>query len=70
MGTQLPPKGAHTPIFAHTCCGQTAGWIKVALGMEVGFDPDPGDIELDWDPSPPGPKHENSSPPLFGPCLL
>jgi len=24
---------------AHDYCGKTAGWIKMALGMEVGFDP-------------------------------
>jgi len=27
---------------AHVCCGQTAGWIKMPLGMEVGLgDPAP-----------------------------
>jgi len=31
-------------------CGQTAGWIKMALGMEVGFGP--GHIVLDGDPVP------------------
>jgi len=28
---------APPPIFTHICCGQTAGWIKIPLGMEVGF---------------------------------
>jgi len=23
------------PIFGHVCCGQTAGWIKMQLRMEV-----------------------------------
>jgi len=32
-------------------CGQTAGWIKMLLGREVGFGP--GDIVLDGDPAPP-----------------
>ena len=37
MGTQPPPqKGAEPLKFsAHVYCGQTAGWIKMALGMEV-----------------------------------
>jgi len=32
-------------------CGQTVGWIKMPLGMEVGFGP--GHIVLDGDPVPP-----------------
>ena len=32
-------------------CGQTVGWIKTKLGMEVGLGP--GDIVLDGDPAPP-----------------
>jgi len=37
-GDPLPKKGAEPPsVFsAHVYCGQTAGWIKMALGMEVG----------------------------------
>jgi len=37
MGTQLPlSKKGGTPQFAaHVYCGQMAGWIKMALGMEV-----------------------------------
>jgi len=36
-GDPAPPeKGHSTPNFsAHVCCGQTAGWIKMPLGMEV-----------------------------------
>jgi len=50
MGTQLrPPKKGDSqlpPQFsAHVYCGQTAEWIMVALGMEVGLGP--GDIVLD-----------------------
>jgi len=41
MGTQLslPKKGAEPPpqFSAHVHCGQMAGWIKMALGMQVGF---------------------------------
>ena len=50
MGTQaLPIKAAEPPKFsAHIYCGQTAGWIKMALDMEVGLSP--GDFVLDGDP--------------------
>jgi len=41
-------KGAQPPKFsAHVYCGQTAGWIKVVLGMKV--DLSPGDFTLDGD---------------------
>ena len=47
----LPKKGAEpSPQFsAHVYCGQTGGWIKMALGMEVGLSP--GDYVLDGDPA-------------------
>jgi len=53
MGTQPPPqKGGKAPkLLAHVYCGQTAGWIKMALGKEVGLSP--GDFVLDGDPAPP-----------------
>jgi len=46
METQLPaPKrGTASQFSAHVCCGQTAGWIKMSLGREVGLGP--GDILL------------------------
>jgi len=47
-------------ISAHVYCGQTAGWIKTVLGMEVGLSP--GDFVLDGDPDP-SPKRGRS--PLF-----
>ena len=52
MGIPLPlPKRGRTPKFsAHVYCGQTAGWIKMVLGMEVGLSPD--DFVLDGDPAP------------------
>jgi len=40
-------------------CGQTVGWIKMKLGMEVGLGP--GHNVLDGDPAPTK---------IFGPCLL
>jgi len=52
-GDPAPPqKGAEPPphFSAHVYCGQTAGWIKMALGMEVGLVP--GHIVLDGDPVP------------------
>ena len=63
-------------------CGQTAGWIKMPLGMDVGLGP--GDFVLDGDPALPYEKGHSS--PYFrnlrahalpasvaiirGPCLL
>jgi len=65
MGTSLPfpKKGAETPKFsAHVYCGQTAGWIKLVLGTEVGLSP--GDLAvLDGDPVP-SPK-TGRAPPQF-----
>ena len=56
MGTPAavpPKKGAAPPQFsAHVYCGQTAGWIKMALGTEVGSGPGP--IVLNGDPAVPG----------------
>jgi len=51
MGMQLPsPKGAQPSQFsAHVRCGQTAGWTKMPLGMEVGLSR--GDFVLDGDPT-------------------
>ena len=55
MGTPLPlPKkeGGAPKFSAYVYCGQTAGWIKMVLGMEVGLSP--GDlVVLDGDSSPP-----------------
>ena len=50
----------HSPQFsAHVRCGQTAGWIKMPLGTEVGLVP--GDFVLDGDPAS---RHQ-----IFGPRL-
>jgi len=50
-----PQKGGRGPQFsAHVCCGQTAGWIKMPLGMEI--DVRPGDFVLDGDPALTSPK--------------
>jgi len=67
-GTQssLPKKGAEPPISAHVYCGQTAGWIKMALGMEVGLGP--VHIVLDGDTAP-LPK-KGAEPPSFRPIFI
>jgi len=44
----LSRKGAATQFSAHIRCGQTAGWIKMPLGTEVG----PGDVVIGEDPAP------------------
>jgi len=44
-------------------CGQTAGWIKMPLGMEVGLGQ--GDIVLDGDPAPP--TERDTAAPIFWP---
>jgi len=66
---ELPPqKGAKPPpqFSANFYCGQTAGCIKMQLGMEV--DLSPGEYVLDEDPAP-SPKRGLSSP-IFASCLL
>jgi len=56
-------KGTQSPNFRpNVCCGQTAGWIKMPLGMEIELGP--GDIVLDGDPAPPPHKKGHSSPQL------
>jgi len=47
MGTQLPQKKGTVPaqFVAHAYCGQTAGWIKMPLGMELNLGP--SDVVLD-----------------------
>jgi len=34
-----PPTKEHSPLqfSAHVCYGQTAGWIKMPLGREIGL---------------------------------
>jgi len=66
LGTQLPKKGHSSPQFsAHVYYGQTAGWIKIPLGTEVGLGP--GHVVLYGEPPP---FLGEVTPPIFGPCLL
>jgi len=45
-GPSSPPlKGAQPHFLAHVYCDQTAGWIKMPLGTEVGLGP--GNIVFD-----------------------
>ena len=65
-----PPKGTQQPALFGPClfyCGQTAGWTKMTLGMEVGLGP--GDFVFDEDPAP-HQKKVHIPHPIFGPCLL
>jgi len=61
----LPKKGAEPPpqFSAHLNSSQTAGWIKMTLGVEVGLGP--AHTVLDGDPDPFPPKH-GAEPPIFG----
>jgi len=64
--SRLPQRAQHRPQFsAYVCCGQTAGWIKMPLGKEVGLGQ--GDIVLDGDSALPP---QRGTAPIFGPCLL
>ena len=60
-GPSSPPlkKGSTAPNFGHVYCGQTAAFIRIPLGTQVGLSL--GDIVLDRDPAPP-------RPPIFGQC--
>jgi len=49
LGGDPAPPGLSPPkkISARVYCGQTAGWIKIRVGTEVGLSP--GDFVFDWD---------------------
>jgi len=56
-----PQRGTIPQFLAHICCGQTAGWIKMAHETKVGLCP--GHIVQDGDPAPP-PQKMRAEPPL------
>jgi len=65
-----PQKGRRAPPpkktkSAHIYCGQTAGYIKMPLGMEVGLSS--GDFVLDGDPHRP---QKRAEPPIFRPMSI
>jgi len=65
--SHLTPKKRHSaPIFSPCLLAQTAGWIQMPLGTEVGLDP--ADIVLDGNPAPP-PKGAQQ-PPTFRPMSI
>jgi len=47
-------------------CGQTVGWIRMKLGIEVGFGPGHAVSDGTQLPS----QKKETEPPFFGPCLL
>jgi len=61
-GPSPPKKTGNTPISTHVYCDQTAGWVKMALGMKAGLGP--GQIVLDGDPAP-LPRKGGTAPPQF-----
>ena len=62
-GPSSPPLKRHSPQFsANVRFGQTAGWTKMPLGIEVGFGP--GDFVFDGDPSAP-PEKKGTAPTQF-----
>jgi len=66
MGTPLPSskRGGALPQFsAHVYYGQTAGWVKMVLGMEVSLGP--GDFVIDGDPASPPQKGDRATLPNF-----
>jgi len=68
-GPRSPPLKVHSPpqFLANVRCGQTAGWTKMPLGMEVGLGP--GRFCVQWGPICPQ-KKAHPPQPIFGPCLL
>jgi len=61
-GPSSPSPKGHNPQFsAHIRCGQMAAYIKILLGMEVGFGP--GRLCVRWGPRSPSPKRGRSPPP-------
>jgi len=64
----LRDMGAKPPqFFAHVYCGQTAGWIKMPLGVEVGLGL--RHIVFDVDPATPR-KKAHPLPPNFWPMSI
>ena len=70
-GDPAPPlKGRRPPQknSAHVYCGQMAGWIKMALGMEVGLSP--RDFVLDGSKLYPQKRGNTHPHPICDACLL
>ena len=65
MGTQPKRSTAPPQFLAHVCCSQTAAFIQMPLGVEVGLGP--GYIMLCEDPAPP--KEKGHMSPHFLTCV-
>jgi len=59
MGTSALPH-----VLAHVYFGQTAGWIRIPLGMEVGLSPVDIVLDGDWGPRSPT-ERGTAAPPHF-----
>jgi len=66
--SHLPKKGRSPQFSVHVYCGQTAAWIKMPLGVEVGLGL--RDIVFGVDPATPRKKGRTHPHPIFGPCVL
>ena len=67
----FPKRGqSHSQFSAHVHCGQTAGWIKMILGTEVGLGPRHIVLDGDWGPSSPPQKGSRAAPPNFRPIFI
>jgi len=67
-GPSSPPLKGNSPQFsANVRCGQTAGWTKISLGMEVGLGP--GNFVFDRDPARPR-KNGTPTPPSCWPMSI
>jgi len=65
----LPTKGVEPPkISAHIYCGQTAAWIKMPLGTEVGLEAYETLCSM-WTQLPPEKGHTQSHP-IFGTSVV
>ena len=61
-----PKRGGAPQFSAHVYCCQTAAWIKMPRGTEIGLGPC---VCVRWGPSSPR-KRAHPPHPIFGPCLL
>jgi len=61
-------RGRSPQFSVNVYCDQTAAWLKMLIGTEVGLGSD--DIVLDGDPVPPPRKGRGALSPIFGPRLL
>jgi len=63
----LPPqkRGTAAPTIRCMYCGQTVGWNKMPLGMEIGLGPGHIVLDGDWGPSSPKMGTDPNFQPMF-----